>query len=175
MRQMTKGTENHGNTEMITGHISKEEWMKFSQGVMSPQEEEELYTHVGTCTYCAEQFANIVEVDFFAEPPKYLFEEIIDRSKRADVQAAVTVRKTSKKMKLLFYSLKVGFAVAASIFLLTMTTVIQETAIELPKEVPVKTEMSVTKKLNQGSSEITSRLQDITNQVFRFEWKEKKK
>lgn len=171
---MTKGTENHGNTDRITGHISKEEWMKFSQGAMTPREEEELYTHVGTCTYCAEQFANIVEVDFFAEPPKYLFEEIIDRSKRVDVQAAVTVQKTSKKMRLLFYSLKVGFAVAASIFLLTVTTAVQESSFELP-EVPVKTETSVVKKLNHGSSKITSRLQNITNQVFRFEWKEEKK
>lgn len=172
---MTKETGNHGNTDLNTGHISKEEWMKFSQGVMTSEEEGKLYTHVGTCTYCAEQFANIVEVDFFAEPPKYLFEEIMDRSKRADVQAAVTVRKTSKKMKLLFYSLKVGFAVAASIFLLTVTTAVQETTIELPKEVPVKTEVSVAKKLNQGSSKITSRLQNITNQVLRFDWKEEKK
>ena len=59
-------------------------------------------------------FANIVETDFFAEPPSYLYDEIVERSRKVDVQAAATVRKTSKKMKLLFYSLKVGFAVAAS-------------------------------------------------------------
>ena len=69
-------------------------------------------------------FANIVETDFFAEPPSYLYDEIVERSRKVDVQAAATVRKTSKKMKLLFYSLKVGFAVAASIFLLTMITAI---------------------------------------------------
>lgn len=153
-------------------HITKEEWMKFAQGAMSADEEERLYTHVGNCTYCAEQFANIVEVDFFAEPPKYLYEEILERSKKADVQAAVTVKKTSKRMKLLFYSLKVGFAVAASIFLLTMTTAVQQSSMEMPKEPPKKTEMSLTEKINRGSSRITSQLQNITNKVFDIQFKE---
>lgn len=156
-------------------HITKEEWMKFSQGRMSEQEEEELYNHVGCCTYCAEQFANIVEIDFFVEPPKYLYEEILERSKRADVQATVTVKKTSKRMKLLFYSLKVGFAVAASIFLLTMTTAVQQGAVEVPKEVPKKTEISITKKLNDGSSKITNHLQNATNQIFEIRLKEEEK
>lgn len=153
-------------------HITKEEWMRFAQGNMSADEEERLYSHVGTCTYCAEQFANIVEVDFFAEPPKYLYEEILERSKKADVQAAVTVKKTSKKIKLLFYSLKVGFAVAASIFLLTMTTAVQQSSMELPEEPPKKAEMSLTEKINHGSSKITSKLQSMTNRVFDFQFKE---
>lgn len=50
-------------------HISDEMWKKYAQGTLSTKEEEKLYTHVGCCTYCAERFANIVETDFFAEPP----------------------------------------------------------------------------------------------------------
>ena len=90
-------------------HISDEMWKKYAQGTLSTKEEEKLYTHVGCCTYCAERFANIVETDFFAEPPSYLYDEIVERSRKVDVQAAATVRKTSKKMKLMFYSLKEGF------------------------------------------------------------------
>lgn len=153
-------------------HITKEEWMRFSEGKMAEQEEEALYSHIGCCTYCAEQFANIVELDFFAEPPKYLYEEILERSKRADVQAAVTLKKTSKKMKLFFYSLKVGFAVAVSIFLLTITTAVQQNAIEVPKETPKREESSIMRKLNDGSSKITKHLQNVTNQIFEISFEE---
>lgn len=123
--QKTDGRRKQQMTEEHT-HISDEMWKKYAQGTLSTKEEEKLYTHVGCCTYCAERFANIVETDFFAEPPSYLYDEIVERSRKVDVQAAATVRKTSKKMKLLFYSLKVGFAVAASIFLLTMTTTLEQ-------------------------------------------------
>ena len=63
-----------------------------------------------------------------------------------DVQAAATVRKTSKKMKLLFYSLKVGFAVAASIFLLTMTTTLEQNPLEFSEVQQQENKPSITKK-----------------------------
>ncbi|MCI8327067.1 MAG: hypothetical protein HFI37_04750 [Lachnospiraceae bacterium] len=153
-------------------HITKEEWMKYAQGTMSEREEEYLYTHVGCCTYCAEQFANIVEMDFFVEPPKYLCEEIVERSKKVDIQAAITAKETSKKMRLLFYSLKVGFAVAASIFLLTVTSNVQQGSLEPPKELPKKAESSITRRIHQRSSRITSGLQDVTNKIFHIQVKE---
>ena len=157
------------------GHITKEEWLRFAHGRMDAQEEERLYQHVADCTYCAEQFANIVEADFFAEPPAYLCEEILQQSQRAEIQTVVKVKKISKQMKLLLYSLKVGFAVAASIFLLTITTAVQQNGMEMQKEPPKQTEASITEKINRESGKITSGLKRITNQVFEFQlWEEKK-
>ena len=137
-------------------HISDEMWKKYAQGTLSTKEEEKLYTHVGCCTYCAERFANIVETDFFAEPPSYLYDEIVERSRKVDVQAAATVRKTSKKMKLLFYSLKVGFAVAASIFLLTMTTTLEQNPLEFSEVQQQENKPSITKKINDNSYKLSA-------------------
>lgn len=153
-------------------HITDEMWGEYAQGTMSADEEEQLYTHIGHCTYCAERFANIVETDFFAEPPSYLYEEIAERSRKADVQAAATVRKTSKKMKLLFYSLKVGFAVAASIFLLTITPSIGQNPLELPETKQQESRSSITEKLNDKSYKFTGYLQDATNRLLEYRIKE---
>lgn len=155
-------------------HISDEMWKKYVQGTLSTKEEEKLYTHVGCCTYCAERFANIVETDFFAEPPSYLYDEIVERSRKVDVQAAATVRKTSKKMKLLFYSLKVGFAVAASIFLLTMTTTLEQNPLEFSEVQQQENKPSITKKINDNSYKFTGYLQDATNRLLEFKIKEDK-
>lgn len=155
-------------------HISDEMWKKYAQGTLSTKEEEKLYTHVGCCTYCAERFASIVETDFFAEPPSYLYDEIVERSRKVDVQAAATVRKTSKKMKLLFYSLKVGFAVAASIFLLTMTTTLEQNPLEFSEVQQQENKPSITKKINDNSYKFTGYLQDATNRLLEFKIKEDK-
>lgn len=156
-------------------HITKEQWIKFSQGKLSEIEEEQLYQHIGTCTYCAEEFTKAIEQDFLLEPPKYLEEEILERTKKVDVQAALVVKKTSRKMQLLFYSLKVGFAVAASIFLLTMTTQIDQINMQVQMQKGAEQEMSITEKINQGSSHITKRLKETTNQIFERNNKEAEK
>jgi len=156
-------------------HITKEQWTKFSQRQLSEIEEEKFYQHIGTCTYCAEEFTKIIEQDFFLEPPVYLEEEILERTKKADVQAAVAVKKTSKKVQLLFYSLKVGFAVAASIFLLTMTTQIDQINMQVQMPKKAEQEMTIMEKINKGSSHITQRLKDTTNQIFERSSKEAEK
>ena len=142
-------------------HISDEMWKKYAQGTLSTKEEEKLYTHVGCCTYCAERFANIVETDFFAEPPSYLYDEIVERSRKVDVQAAATVRKTSKKMKLLFYSL-------------TMTTTLEQNPLEFSEVQQQENKPSITKKINNNSYKFTGYLQDATNRLLEFKIKEDK-
>lgn len=156
-------------------HITEEQWIRFSQGKMTEAEEEKLYQHIGSCTYCAEEFSKIIEQDFSMEPPKYLEEEILERTKRVDVQAIVAAKKTSKKMQLLVYSLKVGFAVAASIFLLTMTTQVDQIQVmqQMPKR--AETEMSITEKLNHGSNRFTSGLKEMTNGFLNWNSKEEEK
>ena len=52
------------------------------------------------------------------EPPAYLAEEITERVHEPDVVIAQKAHTTSKKVQLLLYSLKVGVALAASIYML---------------------------------------------------------
>ena len=52
------------------------------------------------------------------EPPAYLAEEITERVHQPDVVIAQKAHTTSKRVQLLIYSLKVGVALAASIFML---------------------------------------------------------
>lgn len=106
-------------------HITEEMWERFSDGSLDATEEASLYAHVAQCSYCAERFADRVGRHFSCEPPKYLHGEIIERSQRADAQAVAVVHKASKRARLFFYSLKVGFAVMVSVFLLTITTWMQ--------------------------------------------------
>lgn len=131
-------------------HISDEMWKKYAQGTLSTKEEEKLYTHVGCCTYCAERFANIVETDFFAEPPSYLYDEIVERSRKVDVQ------------------------VAASIFLLTMTTTLEQNPLEFSEVQQQENKPSITKKINDNSYKFTGYLQDATNRLLEFKIKEDK-
>ena len=60
------------------------------------------------------------------KPPAYLANEIRERVKQLDVQAVATVKKTSRKIQLLLYSMKVGAAVAFSILILGVTANIGE-------------------------------------------------
>ena len=52
------------------------------------------------------------------EPPAYRKEEIKERVHQPDVVIAQKAHTTSKRVQLLIYSLKVGVALAASIFML---------------------------------------------------------
>lgn len=123
---------------------------------------------------------------FLAEPPKYLKEEILNRTRQMDVQAAVKLKETSRQMQLFMYSLKVGLAVVASIFLLSITADIQNVNLELPENQRMEQiqekrreakkqqdskeqERSITDRLRKGSSWVTSILNDVSSGIFRVE------
>lgn len=160
-------------TEIKREHITKEMFQNWQRGKMSSQEEEEFLSHTGICAFCAEQFGNWMEDDLL-EPPAYLKEEIVKRTRQIDVQTVVKVKCTTKRMQLMLYSLKVGFAVVASIFLLTITTNFQNMkSVKLQSQQKqtesVEREESITDKLNQGSSFVNDALNDMTSGFFRIE------
>ncbi len=196
--------------EQKPAHISRDLFCDWQEGKLKTPEETDFFTHIGACTFCAEQFANWMEegildegelaqgsepldIPEFAqgpepldipelasgpepldlpefaqgpgpldipefglknrqqagtaldgkfcsqggegalwkEPPRYLKEEILTRTRQLDVKAAVKLKETSRQVQLMVYSLKVGFAVVASIFLLTITADIQNMNPEL--------------------------------------------
>lgn len=154
-------------------HLTDEEWLRFGQNRMCSEEEAELYGHISTCTYCAERFANVMEQSI-QMPPAYLHEEILERSKKIDMQMAITVKKTSKRMRLFWYSLKIGFAVMASMMLLFATTSIQTTIIQPAQEISFeKTKgTSVTEKINERGYKITDSLNAFSRNILTYEAEE---
>ena len=176
-----------------TGHISRELFCDWQEGRLKGREETDFFTHIGACTFCAEQFGNWMEeglsdemgreqfLTMEEEPPRYLKEEIRNRTRQLDVQASMKLKETSRQVQLMLYSLKVGLAVAASIFLLTITSNIQNMGInqELPerqwmeekqdeKERPEREE-SIAGKLRRGSREITAILNEFSSGLFRID------
>lgn len=167
-------------TELREQHVTKELFQSWQQGSLNSQKEQEFLEHVGRCTYCAEQFAEWMEEDVCMEPPVYLKEEIKRCTRQLDVQTVVRVKQTSKRIQLLVYSLKVGLAVAASIFLLVITGNVQSMGIEVPFAQKKQTEdfgekESISDKLRNGSSMITETLEKMYDNIFQITIKDAEK
>ena len=167
-------------------HITRDLFCDWQEGKLKGKEETDFLGHIGTCTFCAEQFGNWMEEGMLMESPGYLKEEVLSRTRQMDVQAAVKLKETSRQMQLFMYSLKVGLAVAFSIFLLTVTADIQNINLELPENQQVEQmqekrreareqkesrgqEGSITDRLRKGSSWVTGILNDVSSGIFRVE------
>lgn len=188
-----------------TGHINKDLFCDWQAGRMKQPEEERFLGHIGVCTFCAEQFGNwmeegILEITvpkepgsdneltsytecssqsehpLLSEPPSYLKEEILHRTRQMDVQATLHLKETSQKMQLVLYSLKVGLAVMASIFLLMVTANVQDMDFKTVRTEQMQQrearehdqQMDITDTLKQKSGEISTLLNNLSNGLFRI-------
>ena len=188
-----------------SGHISKNLFCDWQAGRMKQPEEERFLGHIGVCTFCAEQFGNwmeegILEITetaepgktceltpytecssqsehlLLSEPPSYLKEEILHRTRQMDVQATIHFKETSQKMQFVLYSLKVGLAVMASIFLLMVTANVQDMDFETVRTEQTQQrearkhdqQMDITDTLKQRSGEISTLLNNLSNGLFRI-------
>ncbi len=182
-------------TAVPSVHISRDIFCDWQTGKMKESEETAFLGHIGACTFCAEQFGKWMEEGFYPnleeepiliEPPRYLKEEILNRAYQMDVKAAVKLKETSRKVQLLMYSLKVGLAVAASLFLLVITTDIQNANMNLSESQRIEQmqerqreakkrresrerEEDIAGTLRRGSKKISNILNDISSGWFRME------
>lgn len=101
-------------------HLTEEDFKAFEQGGMGISDREHFLQHTAGCPRCGDfWFAYLSRhEDALAVPPAYLEQEIAERVREPDVVIARQVHRTSKKIRLLLYSLKVGVALAASIYML---------------------------------------------------------
>jgi len=149
-------------------HVTAEKLKAWAAGQLSEAEERQMLEHIGGCDYCAEQMARFLEGDL-AEPPAYLQEEIMERSRQPDVRTARTIYETSKRMRLLVYSLKVGLAVAFSLFLLFFIPELEGMKALPGQSFTGRPRLSITEKLEEKSSRVNSYFQDITGRLFHIE------
>lgn len=137
----------------LTGHLTGEMLETWISGTLSQEEEQKLLVHAGSCDYCAKLLADCLEQDL-AEPPAYLQEEILEKSRSIEIQTARAIHQASKQMRLFYYSLKVGFALAVS---LTMLFILPQSGWTNPRQVTClqeETKKSITEKLKEGSDKI---------------------
>lgn len=156
--------------KQLAGHITKEWLDAWEKGQLNDTQQQDMLKHIGSCSYCADQFAAFLEEDLM-KPPAYLREEILERSRKPDIRVVKTVYQTSRRMRFFLYSLKVGAAVAVSLFLLFFSPVerIEMSAIEKLSE---RSESAITEKLNEGNDKINSFLNQFTENLMHIEYKE---
>ena len=101
-------------------HLSEQDFEAWEQGKLSGTQMEEFLTHTANCPHCGDAWFAYMSrhAEALPEPPAYLAQEITERVHQPDVVIAQKARTTSKKVQLLLYSLKVGVALAASIYML---------------------------------------------------------
>ena len=101
-------------------HLSEQDFEAWEQGRLSDAQTEAFLTHTANCPHCGDAWFAYMSrhAEALPEPPAYLAQEITERVHQPDVVIAQKARTTSKKVQLLLYSLKVGVALAASIYML---------------------------------------------------------
>ena len=157
-----------------TSHITEEMWIALKEDSISSADFCKILEHTCDCTWCADRLASIMDrEEQEAVPPAYLTEQILERVGQLDIQAAVTIRRTSKRIQLLLYSLKVSAAVVFSILILVLTANFQEvgfTQIEKPaaeQEAPgQESEKSILDRVNEVTYEATEKMNEFANQIL---------
>ena len=107
-------------TELKNIHLTERDFEAWEQGILSGIQAEAFLTHTANCPHCGDAWFSYMSrhEEALVEPPAYLAEEITERVHQPDVVIAQKAHTTSKKVQLLLYSLKVGVALAASIYML---------------------------------------------------------
>lgn len=100
-------------------HLTDADFSAWEQGCLPTERMEQLLNHTSVCAHCADAWmAHLARQESLPEPPAYLAQEITERVHQPDVVIAQRVFTGSKRMQLICYSLKVGAALAASIYML---------------------------------------------------------
>lgn len=150
-------------------HITEKIWIAITEDTISQDDFMQILEHTSECTWCAERLAEaLMQEDAASEPPSYLPEQILERTKQLDVQATVTIRQTSKKLQLFLYSLKVGAAVAFSLLILGVTANFQDvsfTQLEMPAAEQEEKE-TVLKKVSQAADSATEKMNEFADQIL---------
>lgn len=106
-------------TQIRQIHLTETDFKQWEQGAYSPAQMEVFLTHTANCPHCGDAWMAYMEhhSEALEQPPAYLAEEIGERVHEPDVVIAQKAHTMSRRVQLLLYSLKVGVALAASIYM----------------------------------------------------------
>ena len=134
-------------------HISEKMLQAYVGNRLPVKEEQAVMEHIAMCDSCARRFAVHMEKGILLPPPPDLKQEILDKTvDRKDFVFLIkdlSEKNIRQRKELLAYSMRVVFAMAASIMIL-LTMSFQNDAGQLPKEI-VQTQEKTTFLFKRGS------------------------
>lgn len=154
---------------MENKHILQEQLLQFKQGKMDPQEKIKLLEHIRTCDYCANHLAALMEGELTAAPPD-LKKKILTAVKKPEIQIAKKVNETSKRMQLLWYSLRVGAATIGALAVLSLAIIFSNNITDV-KGRPVDVTSTDTKDNSEGfplAVKIKKQMNSFTDVIVDF-------
>ncbi len=101
-------------------HIAEETYLDFVQDKLNPDDTLEFLAHISSCNHCADRLDTYLSAATLPAPRDFK-EKVLTATRRPEVKLAMKARESSKKMQLLFYSLKVGTATIAALIMLILT------------------------------------------------------
>lgn len=146
--------------EKRMGHLTRKELEDWTSGLCSTEKELELLAHAGVCDHCAGLLSAWLEQDLL-EPPAYLQEEILEKSQSIEFRTASTIRQTSRQMRLFLYSLKVGFALAVSLYMLFVLPMDRRMENQRGIVFLENTRQSVEEKMQNGKGKLNALFGDL--------------
>lgn len=102
---------------MMKQHRSKDDFLAFQRDELSPEELIHFLEHTSSCIFCSQQLADCMNEDTITAP-KDMKENILKETQQFENQMIHKIKKTSKRMELFLYSLKVGTATVGALLVL---------------------------------------------------------
>jgi len=165
-------------------HISETDFEAFMQNRMSLPETNHLLEHIGSCNYCSDQFTALMSGEII-NAPRDMKNNILQATKRPEVQLALKVRETSKQVQLLLYSLKIGTATIGALLLLILSMnftdlqgspgITHNNPVHSDGETPIadsfykENDNSFTDAINDGVSTINNNLLNFSHKIMNLE------
>lgn len=158
-------------------HNSQVDLFNFQHDHMNPQEKIKFLEHISTCDFCNEQFTNCMIGETLTAPPD-MKENILKAVKRPEVQIVHKVNETSKRMQLLWYSLKVGTATLGALALLLLAMNFNSSlsnATNNPIDIPAETSasddnaFSLTATIRDKMDNFSNSILDFSNTIIKTE------
>lgn len=116
-----KETELNIQTDLASDtHVSRENLLAFKQDKMTFHEKVLFLNHISSCMHCSDQLTELMTEEIIPAP-KDMKENILKLINNPEIKVSKNVKEMSKRVQLLIYSLKIGFATVSALFLLLST------------------------------------------------------
>ena len=166
---MAKNNNTHLDDETLREYLQQLHTKPYSPSDL------DFLEHISRCNYCADKMASQIEADGLLQAPKDFKASVLRETQNLRSQTELMIHKTSAKMQLLFYSLRVGGAMVGALVILFLSGIVlslnpgDSAASNLQQEPPAQEQFSISRKLGEGSTYINQILKDFSNQIIHME------
>lgn len=151
------------NQNIVNLHITEQEWYRFWQNELTPDEQTKLLSHVCDCDYCSARMADGIPETRQLTAPAHLAEETITYCRK---HTRVLRFLHGYRFQFFTYSLKVGLAMVLALLLVVKGD------FSIPADRPVSTPpasvttFSLTTVLSEGSQYVCRKLNEFSMNIF---------